>query len=475
MVGARARAALRALTGFAAAWAVLWPVSWLSRALVRHSARQCWGDGDTWSCDWSWGAYLKWHIGHALAVAGCGSYYRALLLATLLVPLAFAARMVVRARVRAGHVDPFERARRWMATRRRGTLAVAAIAPAALVGYEAMLFFGTELLRGFGRPFVAQGGLLVTVSDQLVIGAVWAIPAAIALASLTMLTRAGLRRLAAPVVDDDEPARADVVGNEIGFDAVAVTSETRAAVGGLAALTVAIASWLATASSATIYYSDARLVAAMAGYIALAVGGAWLFRRASRVSIGLDGVHVSGSSRTRFFAYRDLDAARAKGDDLVLMRGARTVLRLQLHGKDAARREAVLERIRAAIQRTHDERRDATTDFVSAASGDDLTRAAFGAGDYRVAALPREQLWALVEGPTVGAAARHAAAAALVKSGDGDARSRLRVTADSCADPRVRVALQKMCEGEDIEEPLDDASGAMSPAFVARDAMFRDS
>ena len=92
-------------------------------------------------------------------------------------------------------------------------------------------------------------------------------------------------------------------------------------------------------------------------------------------------MHVSGSARTRFFAYRELDDAQARGDDLVLTRGARIVLRLQLHGKDAARRAAVLERIRGAIRRAKDERRDPTTDFVSTASGEDLTRAAFGAGD----------------------------------------------------------------------------------------------
>jgi hypothetical protein len=136
------------------------------------------------------------------------------------------------------------------------------------------------------------------------------------------------------------------------------------------------------------------------------------------------------------------------------VRGGRALLRLQLHGEDAARRGAVLERIRAAIGRAAEGRSDSTTELVSSASSAALARAAHGAGDYRQAAVTRDQLWAVVEGPAVDAAARCTAGEALAGSGDEEERARLRVAADHCADPQVRVALHAIADGGEAEEPV---------------------
>jgi hypothetical protein len=130
-------------------------------------------------------------------------------------------------------------------------------------------------------------------------------------------------------------------------------------------------------------------------------------------------------------------------------------LRLQLHGEDAARRDAVLARMNGAI--AHAKQRDATTDC---ASREELARAVHGAGDYRAPAISREKLWAVVEGPTSAADVRCATAEALATSGDEDARARLRVAAAHCADPRVRVALQEIAEPDELDEadsPVDAA------------------
>src|SRR6202041_3264287 len=104
---------------------------------------------------------------------------------------------------------------------------------------------------------------------------------------------------------------------EITFDAVAVTTETRAAVAAMVALNLAalvVAIW----SDRAIH--DPRVLAGLVGYAAVALGGAALFRHASKVAVGVDGVFVKGTSRTRFYAYRDLDAARVDGGDLELVR-----------------------------------------------------------------------------------------------------------------------------------------------------------
>jgi hypothetical protein len=60
---------------------------------------------------------------------------------------------------------------------------------------------------------------------------------------------------------------------------------------------------------------------------------------------------------------------------------------------------------------------------------------------YRVAAMPPERLWALVEDPRVDRAARVGAALALAPWLDEGARERLRSLADACAEPRTRLSL----------------------------------
>ena len=66
---------------------------------------------------------------------------------------------------------------------------------------------------------------------------------------------------------------------------------------------------------------------------------------------------------------------------------------------------------------------------------------AHGATPYRHAALTREQLWALVEGPTTDRAARTAAATVLAETMDDADRARMRLAAVHCAEPRLRIAI----------------------------------
>ncbi len=436
MLSTRGKTVSKTIGTFAAAYAVAFLV--MSRQLGARvdALHTWWWKGAT--NDWPVVQLLVDRLGHATtsAVAGC---VFVLLGATAVALLGFAARTVVRARVRAGNRDPLAAPRMWMAAHPSATRALTAI-PAALAA-------AWVVWTGYDLPGGAASG---PASATIAMLALWGIPAAIAAIGWTALTRAGVDAMVAPVVDEADPQNADVAGDEISFDAVAVTHETRAAVGAMMALTAAMVVGLASVSTRT-FFHDPRVMAALVGYVVVALGGAALFRRASRIAIGLDGVFVTGSSRTRFFAYRDLDYAHPKGDDIVLVRGPRVALRLQLHGSDAARREAVLERLRGSIQRAREERRDPTTDFVNAASREVLTRAAHGAGDYRATALSAEQLWSLVEGPSIESTARCTAAAALVASGGPETRARLRVAAEQCADPRVRVELQNLCVEDEIE------------------------
>ena len=345
--------------------------------------------------------------------------------ATFLVPLGFVVRMVARARVRSGGRDPIDWLRAWYGAHPKGGAAILSVLPAlwGLLAYRD-LYYRTPFdhTRAEVIPIV-----LASVVFQY------------------LAARGTVRGFFQPTVDPKEESRIEISPDEIRFDAVAVTRETRAAVGGLAGLSVAMVLWVATLPIAVLF-RDPRLFTAVAVYAGIAAVSATVFRLASRVAVGVDGVLVKGTSRTRFYPYRDIDAVRVTNGDIELVRRDRVVLRLQLHGADAVRREAVAARIRENLARIERGEHAMAAQLVSSASKDQLTRVASGGADYRAASLSREALWALIEGPAVDADARRAAAEALSKTSDASERARLRVVAEQCADPRVRVALAELAE-----------------------------
>ena len=340
-------------------------------------------------------------------------------------PLGFLARILARGRVRAGTPDPLAAWRAWVSAHPAKVWALSAV-PAVLWAGGAIKHF-TDWSE-FSLQSIAAVVLLLGYA-------------------LAAGMHGWAQALVAPTVDPEESLEIEIRPEEITFDAVAVTRETRGAVAALAGLSLVMVIWLAALPIATLF-RDPRLFAAVAAYTAIAFGGAALFRIASRVAVGVDGVLVKGTSRTRFFAYRDLDDARVTWEDVELVRRDRAVLRLQLHGTDAARRDAVLARIRENIARVKQGKDAMAAQLVASATAEQLTRVASGGADYRAASLSREALWGLIEGPTVDGGSRTAAAAALAKSSDAGDRTRLRVAAERCADPKVRLALEELAEEE---------------------------
>lgn len=362
--------------------------------------------------------------------------------ATLAVPLAFTARMVARARVRAGHADFADQARSWLSVHRGAAMAIVAVFPLLTQSLFVRLAWGwwnrNEWSTGYLGAVAALGAV-----EQI------------------RLVRAGMRALLAPTMGDAPPAAADIDPDEIRFDAVAVTRETRLAVVALALVSLATAAWVASLPILSLF-KDPRIFAVVGGYVALAAGSALLFRGASKIAVGVDGIYVGGTSRARFYAYRDLDEVRVRNGDLELVRHGRVALRLQLHGEDATRRDAILARIRAALARVNDVARDAAANFVTSRSTDKVASAVRGGVDYRMPSVSHDALWALVEGSGVDATTRKAAAEALAGTGDGTEAERLRVAAARCADPRVRVALEELASAEDAEEAPPPARRSVS-------------
>ena len=346
---------------------------------------------------------------------------------------AVVARSVAWARVRDGKADPLERLR----SRHRLTRALTAAPAVLLSGFGLLaMVLDTRLALPQLRYGLVQ---LSALADLFSLGGLVALTYAV--------TRAGMRALLAPL---ETEVAAPKDRTEIVFSAVAVTARTRAAVGAFAAASVAMVAWTASAAS------DPRFLWALAAYVAAATTAPFVFRRASQIAVGVDGVWVRDGSRSLFFAYKDLDEARARGADLDLVRSGRTTLRLQMHGDDASRRDEVLARINDAIARSRESTTRGAEMVVQAMPTHRVASTSMGGDSYRLPSISREQLWELVEGSTADAPTRAAAAEALATALDDTDRARLRVAASQCAEPRLRVALDMMANGQDVE--LDEAN-----------------
>jgi hypothetical protein len=203
---------------------------------------------------------------------------------------------------------------------------------------------------------------------------------------------------------------------------------------------------------------DPRVLGGVTAYVVAMLAAIQLFRRASRIAVGLDGVYVHHGSSTRFHAYRDLDDIRAHGAELELLRGERITLRLQLHGSDETRREELQARIRAAIDRAREGHTRGAEQIVQVSSRARIASTAAGGADYRSPSITREQLWSVVEGASADTATRAAAAEALAVSIADPEKGRLRAAASRSADPKLRVALDALASDEEVPDVEAGAS-----------------
>jgi hypothetical protein len=428
----RALALAKTVATFAAAWALSWPLA--VHELYGHSWFR-------WVIDAIYrvlsgfpaAAYFVEQLFRTSVDILAWSSFGTLILASGLAPLGAMVRMIARARIRVGQRDLLDPVRAWMSAHPQLTRAL--FATPGLFALHALLWPGHHGTEPLDR-------LLVVAPASLLVA--W---------GLYALSKRGARALLAPTLEGESASTMTIGADEIVFDAVAVTREAKGIIAALAALPLAVVALIGSRPLASLFH-DRWPFYVMASYIVVATVTAVVFQKASRVAVGVDGVHVRGTSRAKFHAYRDLDGARANGADIELVRRGRVVVRLQLHGQDAARRDAVLARMTNNIARVKSGGRAMAAQMVASASEDALARVAHGAGDYRVAALTREQLWALVEGPEIAGDARRAAAAALAKASDERERDRLRVAASLCAEPQVRIALEEMARGdEDVAVP----------------------
>jgi hypothetical protein len=210
----------------------------------------------------------------------------------------------------------------------------------------------------------------------------------------------------------------------------------------------------------------ALALAVVASFVVFA-GVAWPMH----VTVGADGVHLRWLGTGRFVAWSSIAAIEVYDGGVVLALEGGQWLTLRVpadHERHHPERDAMVERMRVAW-RAH----------VSACADDTSARLVRPSGGhtrewvramramvhaergYRVAAVPPERLWRIVEDPRADRAARTGAALALAPSLDEAGRGRLRAAASACAEPRLRIALSTAASDTGAHASDDELAAAL--------------
>ncbi len=224
------------------------------------------------------------------------------------------------------------------------------------------------------------------------------------------------------------------------------------------------------------------LLGALAIMVIIAQG---IFSR--KLVVGRDGINIAGLWSKRFVSYSDVISVnlysdtetrrrrRARnrneiiysgvvlhlrgGEDLRLPITRGTQPNDELFGANERIAEALKAwRASAPLSKAPIERGGRnTTEWISSLR--ELGRS--DKATYRVAAVDREALFAIVEDPANQASSRAAAAIAIGAKLDEESRTRLRASAAAVADPKLRVAIEHVVDEK--EEELTDLLDELAP------------
>ncbi|MEP7123396.1 MAG: hypothetical protein ABJE95_20890 [Byssovorax sp.] len=184
----------------------------------------------------------------------------------------------------------------------------------------------------------------------------------------------------------------------------------------------------------------------------------------SRLTVGVDGIHLAWIGRSRFIQHEDIVEIvpydfwfeRYPGIRVLLRSGESiflcTSLSIQFWIDRWGERDAILalvENERKALRRSDGEDRGPLPELLTRS---DLSHAAWiralrsiGAGanaTLRVAPMPAERLLAVVEDPRATPAARTAAAIAVSRGDDAETRRRVAAASEATGDPTLKRALR---------------------------------
>ena len=176
----------------------------------------------------------------------------------------------------------------------------------------------------------------------------------------------------------------------------------------------------------------------------------------AHLEVGRDGILLRRRFGASYMPYASLEGVWGRATTLVIKARSRKPMRLSVSQGSRADREQLCE----AIVRRIEEAREvfAQSSPVEGAAalvapgGRTATqwvrdvRDLVKARTYREAVIDPDRLWRVVDDPSMIASTRAGAAMALAAI-DEDSRARLRVAAEACADPKLRVAFAHVAEG----------------------------
>jgi hypothetical protein len=293
------------------------------------------------------------------------------------------------------------------------------------------------------------------------------VAAAFLLSPEDSVVRIILRR-ALPVdvrLESEEKARALLTALGLGTGHVA-TFEAR--YGGrrrpLAGAVAAVAAAGALGASSALLHgggmaSAARLVLLWAAALS------FYLRSFVRVDVGSDGVLLRRVGEQRFLSYNSIVGASVdeRGAVVLTMRSEGEIRLSMATSPDKVQlRDTFLERIEDGRTAFARERRAEGAEALIAPGRRSVSlwmkdvRALAGPLHYRETRLDQDRLWQVVDDATASPATRAGAALAIAVH-DQPSRLRLRVAAEACAQPKLRVALTRVSEGAsdpELEEVL---------------------
>jgi hypothetical protein len=181
----------------------------------------------------------------------------------------------------------------------------------------------------------------------------------------------------------------------------------------------------------------------------------------ARVTVGVSGLLVD----RRFVGYEEIAGVEAdetrltvklhEGSPLEFHGGPSPVLAKRID--EARRRHAAGASTSAALLARGGADVDAWKQRLRVATGD--------GADYRTAALPEDEVWRIVCDPSADATARAGAAAVLRPQLDDAGRERLRIAAETCAEPKLRAALEAAADADaEDDAALEDALAEIGEA-----------
>jgi hypothetical protein len=189
-----------------------------------------------------------------------------------------------------------------------------------------------------------------------------------------------------------------------------------------------------------------------------------------RVSIGVDGVMIEAPWRSRFVPMVEIRAARGDDRTLVIEReGESEPVRVDIGDTDETL--ALAQRIgEAKAARDLDALAGSSALPLVERGGRDLPawrerlrQLVAGASSYRSARLDEGELGELLARTDLSAEQRIGAAIAL-RARASDAPEKIRIAADACANPKLRIALEHIAGEDDLHEAaLEEALRTTSP------------